>query len=58
MGDGICGEPNSLEIISQFNRLFQDRLTQIEAQADGGCLMVSLILKLNHLRSRDLLGKD
>lgn len=41
MGDGICGEPNSLEIISQFNRLFQDRLAQIEAQADGGCLMVS-----------------
>lgn len=47
MGDGICGEPNSLEIISQFNRLFQERLAEIEAQSDGGCLMVSFTLKLN-----------
>lgn len=40
VGNTICGETNSLEIMKQFNRLYEERMEQVDSEAGGDCLQV------------------
>ncbi|XP_076270935.1 uncharacterized protein LOC143202871 isoform X11 [Rhynchophorus ferrugineus] len=45
VGNSLCGETNSLEIMKEFNKLFEDRMQQVDSIAGGDCLQEKIKLQ-------------
>ncbi|XP_019761542.1 ELKS/Rab6-interacting/CAST family member 1 isoform X13 [Dendroctonus ponderosae] len=51
VGNTICGETNSLEIMKQFNRLYEERMEQVDSEAGGDCLQEKIKLQQEWIRN-------
>ncbi|XP_066256707.1 putative leucine-rich repeat-containing protein DDB_G0290503 isoform X2 [Euwallacea similis] len=51
MGNNICGEPNSLDIMKDFNRLYKDRMEQVDSEAAEDCLQEKIKLQQEWIRN-------
>lgn len=45
VGNSLCGETNSLEIMKEFNKLYEGRMQQVDSIAGGDCLQVEPFIK-------------
>ncbi|KAF7281377.1 hypothetical protein GWI33_004857 [Rhynchophorus ferrugineus] len=45
VGNSLCGETNSLEIMKEFNKLYEDRMQQVDSIAGGDCLQEKIKLQ-------------
>ncbi|XP_066137797.1 uncharacterized protein [Euwallacea fornicatus] len=51
MGNNICGESNSLDIMKDFNRLYKDRMEQVECEAGENTLQEKIKLQQEWVRN-------
>lgn len=51
IGNSICGETNSLDIMKEFNRLYEERIQQVDCEGGGDCLQEKLKLQQEWIRN-------
>ncbi|XP_050306558.1 uncharacterized protein LOC126743492 isoform X3 [Anthonomus grandis grandis] len=51
VGNSICGEANSLDIMKEFNRLYEERMEQVDSDAGGDCLQEKVRLQSEWIKN-------
>ncbi|XP_030749631.1 ERC protein 2-like isoform X9 [Sitophilus oryzae] len=51
VGNTICGEANSLDIMKEFNRLYEDKMQQVDSEAGGDCSQEKIKLQQEWIRN-------